>query len=237
MTSQLIADPPWLPFLAYQPPDACCCNADCPGTGAEQAGQAAACEGCPNQAACASAPKGPDPDLVAIEERMRSIKHKILVLSGKGGVGKSTFSAQLAFALASHGRQVCAHLHTHLQPQPAVLATASMHGLRAHLPAQLSTKGTEAAVNMLMVAFSTAVDLITVAVFPSLMSPLSLTIAACLGALCSSCQHTVHCCMHFDCPAVFFSPACPRLWQAGLFRGSYSNPALKRCCLLLFHQR
>ena len=27
--------------------------------------------------------------------------HKILVMSGKGGVGKSTFAAQLAFALAS----------------------------------------------------------------------------------------------------------------------------------------
>ena len=121
MTSQLIADSAWLHFLAWQPPDACCCNADCPGTGAEQAGQAAACEGCPNQAACASAPKGPDPDLVAIEDRMRSIKHKILVLSGKGGVGKSTFSAQLAFALASHGRQVCAQLHMHHQPQPEVL--------------------------------------------------------------------------------------------------------------------
>ncbi len=32
---------------------------------------------------------------------MASVKHKILVLSGKGGVGKSTFSAQLSFALAA----------------------------------------------------------------------------------------------------------------------------------------
>lgn len=33
---------------------------------------------------------------------MHSIKHTVIVLSGKGGVGKSTFSAQLAFALAAH---------------------------------------------------------------------------------------------------------------------------------------
>ncbi|CAG8740652.1 5318_t:CDS:2, partial [Racocetra fulgida] len=51
----------------------------CPGPSTEQAGKASACEGCPNQKICATAPKGPDP----------------------GGVGKSTFTAQLGFAFAS----------------------------------------------------------------------------------------------------------------------------------------
>jgi Holliday junction resolvasome RuvABC ATP-dependent DNA helicase subunit len=39
-------------------------------------------------------------DIGAVKERMDKIKHKILVLSGKGGVGKSTFSSQLAQTLA-----------------------------------------------------------------------------------------------------------------------------------------
>ncbi|CAG8600449.1 1955_t:CDS:2, partial [Cetraspora pellucida] len=73
----------------------------CPGPSTEQAGKASACEGCPNQNICATAPKGPDPALQFIKERMNSVKHKILVLSGKGGVGKSTFTAQLGFAFAS----------------------------------------------------------------------------------------------------------------------------------------
>ncbi|XP_031477478.1 cytosolic Fe-S cluster assembly factor NBP35 [Nymphaea colorata] len=78
----------------------------CPGTESEMAGKAEACAGCPNQEACATAPKGPDPDLVAISERMATVKHKILVLSGKGGVGKSTFATQLSFALAAMDYQV-----------------------------------------------------------------------------------------------------------------------------------
>jgi len=36
---------------------------------------------------------------------MQTVKHKVLVLSGKGGVGKSTFSAQLSFAFASSGEE------------------------------------------------------------------------------------------------------------------------------------
>ncbi|CAN6464309.1 unnamed protein product [Victoria cruziana] len=78
----------------------------CPGTESDMAGKAEACAGCPNQEACATAPKGPDPDLVAIAERMATVKHKILVLSGKGGVGKSTFATQLSFALAAMDYQV-----------------------------------------------------------------------------------------------------------------------------------
>ena len=35
-----------------------------------------------------------------INERMSNVKRKILILSGKGGVGKSTFTSQLAFAFA-----------------------------------------------------------------------------------------------------------------------------------------
>lgn len=73
----------------------------CPGPESERAGQADSCAGCPNQAICASAPKGPDPDIPLISARLAGIKHKILVLSGKGGVGKSTFTTMLGHAFAT----------------------------------------------------------------------------------------------------------------------------------------
>ena len=70
------------------------------GTESEQAGVAAGCAGCPNQEACQTAPKGPDPDIAAVKERLKDVKHKVLVLSGKGGVGKSTVSGMLGWALS-----------------------------------------------------------------------------------------------------------------------------------------
>ena len=74
-------------------------DGECVGPNSEMAGKAASCQGCPNASICASAPKGPDPDLTIIRERMSAIRHKILVLSGKGGVGKSTMTKELGFAI------------------------------------------------------------------------------------------------------------------------------------------
>ncbi len=81
--------------------------AECPGTASQSAGKASACAGCPNQQLCASGEAAkPDPAIAQIAERLSCVRHKILVLSGKGGVGKSTFSAQLAMGLAGMDHQV-----------------------------------------------------------------------------------------------------------------------------------
>lgn len=79
----------------------------CPGVKSEEAGKADACAGCPNQKTCASGEaRKVDPAVSEIEYKLSGVKNKILVLSGKGGVGKSTVSAQLAWTLASRGHSV-----------------------------------------------------------------------------------------------------------------------------------
>ena len=39
-------------------------------------------------------------------ERLQSVQHVIVILSGKGGVGKSTVAVQLALALRAKGKKV-----------------------------------------------------------------------------------------------------------------------------------
>ena len=83
-------------------------NAGCVGTSSEEAGKASGCEGCPNQSNCASgeAKRAAEEVRLEVDDALSGVRQKLLVLSGKGGVGKSTFSAQLAFDLASRGHSV-----------------------------------------------------------------------------------------------------------------------------------
>ncbi|VDK48399.1 unnamed protein product [Anisakis simplex] len=77
-------------------------NAHCPGTASEEAGKTSSCAGCPNQTVCSSGElRKPDTDVVYMSDRLKSVKHKLLILSGKGGVGKSTVTANIARALAN----------------------------------------------------------------------------------------------------------------------------------------
>jgi Mrp family chromosome partitioning ATPase len=60
------------------------------------------CNGCPSAGTCAEAKTS-----TGLPPRAKiDVRHVILVLSGKGGVGKSTVSVNLAFALANHGYHV-----------------------------------------------------------------------------------------------------------------------------------
>lgn len=76
-------------------------NQGCPGTKSESAGTSSACAGCPNQKICSSGQANQeDPALDVVAKKLKCVKNIVLVLSGKGGVGKSTVASQLAMTLA-----------------------------------------------------------------------------------------------------------------------------------------
>ena len=85
-------------------------NSECVGPASETAGKSSACQGCPNQGACSTgAFNTPEAKAKAqqeerqLKESLSNVSHVILVLSGKGGVGKSTIAAQLSHTLAAQG--------------------------------------------------------------------------------------------------------------------------------------
>lgn len=84
---------------------------NCVGPTSTMAGRSDGCGGCPNQQLCKTGEakamlEQNDNAVTEVKVRLNSVKHKILVLSGKGGVGKSTVSSQLAWFLSSLGANV-----------------------------------------------------------------------------------------------------------------------------------
>jgi ATP-binding protein involved in chromosome partitioning len=64
------------------------------------------CEGCKSAEGCPSAGNPPAKTTGLPPKAKIDVKHVIMVLSGKGGVGKSTVSVNLAYALSTHGFKV-----------------------------------------------------------------------------------------------------------------------------------
>lgn len=61
---------------------------------------------CPSGKSCEGCSGKCHDDTKAVHENLRGVKHIYLVLSGKGGVGKSTVSTNLAVSLSLQGKQV-----------------------------------------------------------------------------------------------------------------------------------
>eukprot|EP01112_Ceratiomyxa_fruticulosa_P000139 TRINITY_DN1015_c0_g1_i3.p1 TRINITY_DN1015_c0_g1~~TRINITY_DN1015_c0_g1_i3.p1 ORF type:complete len:311 (+),score=52.76 TRINITY_DN1015_c0_g1_i3:219-1151(+) len=81
-------------------------SVQCPSQ-TSQAGRKRVCEDCPGKMHCQSLANGQvDPDLEVIKTRMNAIKYKIIVMAGKGGVGKSSMTSLISYALAERGKKV-----------------------------------------------------------------------------------------------------------------------------------
>jgi len=64
------------------------------------------CDSCATSNQCSDAKKAEYEKQQKLEQKLAKIKHKIAIISGKGGVGKSTVTANLAMAFAMQGNSV-----------------------------------------------------------------------------------------------------------------------------------
>ena len=73
---------------------------NCPQDPKEK-GSAPKCQGCPYRQQCLQAAKSTGPSIEEqVKLKLQNVKNIILILSGKGGVGKSTIASQLALGLS-----------------------------------------------------------------------------------------------------------------------------------------
>lgn len=96
------------------------------------------CSGCSDQGSCSSDPSscgGPDQQNVKLEKTLGRIKNKIVVLSGKGGVGKSTVATNIAVALALSGKKTgLLDVDVH---GPSVPRLLGLQGVQPHIGDQV----------------------------------------------------------------------------------------------------
>lgn len=87
--------------------------------------------GSPDDAGKGAAP-GPDKD-AEVQASLNRIKHKLVIMSGKGGVGKTSTSVNLAIALARLGHKVgLMDVDLHGPDVPRMLGLTAMLGLSAN---------------------------------------------------------------------------------------------------------
>ncbi len=97
-----------------------------------------ACKSCGKNGKCSSQKEGkdcgekvPSPEDLKLADNLSRIKNKIVVMSGKGGVGKSTVAVNIALALALSGKKVgLLDVDVH---GPSVPRLLSLSGQQAHI--------------------------------------------------------------------------------------------------------